>query len=237
MDNTPFGGAAPVNPTPAPTPTPEPTPTPTPAPAPTPTEPTPVAPATPEPATPATPITSDATPAQDVPTTVGDKAAGVQPNYDKLEGWLAVYVISSVIYVVNNVRTFRGSLTSKECDAFNFFKSGLCADFNSFITLCNLFSAALVVANIFAIAMIAMRKKIGIKIAIAAEAFNIVALVILTFTSKGLLDPLNEYAILRSHVSSAMTTLYINLGITVVSSVIWILYFLKSERVKKTLTK
>ena len=82
-----------------------------------------------------------------------------------------------------------------------------------------------------------MRKKIGIKIAVAAEAFNALAVLILTFIAKGLLAPFNEYPLSRSQVSSAMTEVYINLGITLVISVLWIIYFLKSDRVKNTLTK
>ena len=175
-------------------------------------------------------------PAQDVPTTVGDKNPDIK-NYDKIDGWLGVYVIASVLYVVNAVRSFKGSPTTQQCNAFDSFKSGMCADFNSFVTMSNAFLGVLVVANVAVIALIAMRKKIGITVAIVTEMFNALAVLILTFISKGLLEPFNEYAILQPEVSSTMTSLYINLGLTIVSSVVWITYFLKSERVKKTLTK
>ena len=210
-------------------------------PAPTAPEPMPIQPA-PEPVAPveqpATPVAPEqpAAPAQDVPTTVGDKNTG-DKNYDKLDGWLAVYVISSVLYILNNIRTFQSNLDSKQCAAFDAFKNGMCADFKSFITLGNTFAAALIIVNIAAIAAIVTRKKVGIKIANAAEAFNALAVLILTLLSKGLLAPFNDFPLLRSQVDSTMTELYINLGITVVFSAIWIIYFLKSKRVKNTLTK
>ncbi|MBO4855187.1 DUF2569 family protein [Candidatus Saccharibacteria bacterium] len=238
MDNNTFGNAGAGGTEPAPI-APEPTPA-APAPEPAAPAPEPVAPVE-QPAAPVAPeqpVTSEqpVTPAQDVPTTVGDKKGG-EKNHDKLEGGLVWYIIVSVLYILNNIRTFRGGLTNKECTAFDTFKAGMCADFNNYIILGNAFTAALTIVNIGAIIAIVMRKKIGIKIAIAAEAFNALAVLILTFISKGLLEPFNEYAILRSQVNSTMTELYINLGITIVFSVIWIIYFLKSDRVKNTLVK
>ncbi len=168
---------------------------------------------------------------QEAPTTVAADAKG-DANYKGIYGWLILFTVNALFYSINCFSSFMDSFEGSTCVLLDKVGSGTCAAFNNYVSLNNAGFGFLAILNLAVFILIILRKKIAKKIAIAA----LIADPLITI---GLAVALNNLANSLGAPSGTFddltTRLNLTIGLTLAYSIVWTLYFLKSERVKKTL--
>lgn len=154
-----------------------------------------------------------------------------------LGGWLTFFIVTTIIgLILGFYRIVGDNLSSTECATLNSNYHGLCDDITPFLTFENIALIVIVVLRLIGLIMLTQRKKSAISFNIVAFAvtifWNILDLILaLSYYSNG------RYGLPSNFVSELMTSALPSvLGSTAVCAA-WIPYFLKSERVKNTLTE
>ncbi len=149
-------------------------------------------------------------------------------------GWLLFYVIwmcvSLIIIVVNS----GSGITNSDCDFLNEIYGGFCNGIKESISVENFMTAVRFVALIISIILILSKKKVAIKYNLfLLLAFGLWVII----DTSWVVSIIGQYDI-PSNVSGSMVGEAVGSALgSVAFCCIWAPYFLKSERVKNTLTQ
>jgi len=154
-----------------------------------------------------------------------------------LQGWLAFFIFGQFLSLLFTIYQFfaDGDLSSSDITALNDYQAGLGDTLHTLIGFENLMIFIYVALVIITLVFLFRHHKLAKSLAIASLAFIAIygiidyAVASSIFGSSGLADNAEMQAYLNKYAG--------DVGRSVIAAFVWIPYFLKSERVKATLTK
>lgn len=151
-----------------------------------------------------------------------------------VEGWLAWFVVGLIITV--SITIFRffsdGFLSSSDIYNLNIYKSGLGDSFQQITTYENMAVIAYVVLLVISIVFILSHRKVAKSLVIITLSFGAIYGIIDYAVASSLFDSSN----LTQYVQPVLSKSASDVGRSLLSTLVWIPYFLLSRRVKATLT-
>lgn len=154
-----------------------------------------------------------------------------------LGGWLTFFIVATIIGIAISIfKISNNNISSDDCSTLNTSYHGLCNDITPFINIEIGAIIVVVILRLIGLIMVTQRKKAGISMNVIAFSVQIIWNVIDIIVAMGFYTN-SKYGLPSSFSSSLMSSLLPGAIINTGVAAAWIPYFLKSERVKNTLTK
>lgn len=155
-------------------------------------------------------------------------------NVKGIGGWLLFFVICMCLSLIVNVANSGQGISGSDCDLLNEAYNGFCNGIMPLMSIENIMNLIVFIAQVIAIILTLSKKKVAIK-------YNIVLLIASTLwviiDTAWAISVVGQYNIPSSVADPLINKVSGAAFGSVVACCIWAPYFLKSERVKNTLTK